>query len=140
MPERVASHFNSAGIANGWMSRDAMLGWQIATTALVAALFQGIVLLQSRLPTEFVNLPNREYWLATERRAMTDTWIRNMVLTVGCLLMIFFMALFHLVYLGNQAATPRLPSGLRSMTVLMLVATSGVIVATFLRFTRKPAP
>ena len=140
LPERVASHFNSAGIANGWMTRDANLVWQIATTAFVAALIQGIALLQSRLPTQLVNLPNRDYWLAPERRAMTDAWIRNLVLAIGCLLMLFFMALFRQVYLANLAATPRLTGGVRPLTALMLVATAGLIVATVLRFARKPAP
>lgn len=139
LPARVASHFNPAGNANGWMARDTYLAWQIGTIAAVAALLQGIVLLQSKLPSQFVNLPHRDYWLAAERRGATDAWVRGLVLAIGCLLMAFFMAVFHLVYLANQAATPHLPDTLRPLTVLMLLATLGIILLTVLHFARKPA-
>ena len=94
LPARVASHFDGAGRANGWMSRDAMLGWQLGTVLFIAARFEGIVALQPLLPAEVVNLPHRDYWLAPERRAATDAWISSLLRATGGLLMVFFMALF----------------------------------------------
>jgi serine/threonine-protein kinase len=139
LPERVMSHFDGAGRANGWMTRDAFLGWQVGTLGLLALLFEGIVLLQARLPREFVNIPHRDYWLAPGRRAATDTWISALVLLPGCLVMLFFMALFHQVYRVNVDGTRELtpnPAWLAAALVLAVLAVAAVTVA---RFARKPA-
>ena len=139
LPARVASHFDGAGRANGWMSRDAMLGWQLGTVLFIAALFEGIVALQPLLPAEFVNLPHRDYWLAPERRAATDAWISSLLRATGGLLMVFFMALFHSVYrvnlTGDRILTPN-PGWLAAAVTLSVIV---VIVATLARFARKPA-
>lgn len=139
MPERVASHFNAAGTANGWMTRDEELGWQLGTITVVAALLQGIVLLQPKLPPEFVNVPHREYWFAPERRATSEAWISNLVLSVGCLLLLFFIGLFHLVYRANLTSKPQLPPIVGPLGVLLLLASLSIIATTVLRFARKPA-
>jgi uncharacterized membrane protein len=139
LPERVMSHFDGSGRANGWMTRDVFLGWQAGTLVFLAVLFEGIVLLQPRLPREFVNLPHRDYWLAPERRATTDTWISALVLLPGCLVMMFFMALFHQVYRvnvdGSRELTPN-PAWLAAALVLAVLAVAAVAIA---RFARKPA-
>jgi uncharacterized membrane protein len=139
LPERVASHFNSAGDANGWMTRNAQLGWQIGTVTFVAALLQGIAMLQPRLPTAFINVPNRDYWLAPSRRAASDARIGNMVRSIGCLVLLFFIALFHLVYLANLSPAPRLSPVLGSLSALLLLAIVGIVATTVLHFARKPA-
>ncbi len=139
LPARVMSHFDAAGRPNGWMTRDAFLAWQAGTLLFLAALFEGIVLLQSRLPKELVNLPHRDYWLAPERRAATDAWVSGLVLTIGCLLMAFFMALFHQIYRANLAGGPQPLTGVGPLTALMGLASAAVILVTLRRFARKPA-
>jgi uncharacterized membrane protein len=139
LPERVMSHFDGAGRANGWMSRDALLGWQLGTVLLITVLFEGLVALQSLLPSESVNLPHRDYWLAPERRAATNAWISSLLRVTGCLLMVFFMALFHSVYrvnlTGARILTPN-PGWLATTLTLSVLI---VVVATLARFFRKPA-
>lgn len=139
MPERVASHFNAAGQANGWMTRDAQLAWQLGTVTFLALLFQGIVLLQPRLPVELINVPNRAYWFAPERRAASDEWIAGLVLSIGCLTLLFFIGLFQLVCRANLSPAPRLPAGLGALGPLLLLAILGLAATTILRFARKPA-
>ncbi|MEO6875869.1 MAG: DUF1648 domain-containing protein [Opitutaceae bacterium] len=106
LPERVAAHFNGIGQPNGWVSRDALLGWQIGAMAFLAALFCGIAYLQPCLPTDFINLPHRDYWLASERRAATDAWIAGLIFAVGSLVVAFLMFVFHLVYRVNLTPEP----------------------------------
>jgi uncharacterized membrane protein len=139
LPERVASHFDGTGRANGWMTRSAFLAWQAGTLLFLAALFESIVLLQTRLPREYVNLPHRDYWLAPERRAATDAWVGSLVLAIGCLVMTFFIALFHQVYRINLEGDPRLLAGVRPLTTLLGLASVTVIALILLRFARKPA-
>jgi serine/threonine-protein kinase len=139
LPERVAAHFNRAGDANGWMSRNAQLGWQIGTVTFVAVLLQGIVLLQSRLPVESINVPNRNYWFAPERRAASDGWISGLVYSLGSLVQLFLIAVFHHVYRANLAATPQLSPTFRPLSIFLLLAIAGLVAFTILRFARRPA-
>jgi len=139
LPERVAAHFDAAGRANGWMSRHAHTAWHIGTLLFITALFQGIALLQSRLPKDYVNIPHRAHWLAPERAAATHAWIAGAVLLLGCTVMIFFIALFHLLYRANLANPPLLGSAVWWLTGGLLATVAGVIATLVARFGRKPA-
>jgi len=139
LPERVMSHFDFSGRANGWMSRDAFLGWQAGTLLFLTALLEGIVLLQPRLPREFINLPHRDSWLAPGRRAATDAWISALVLLPGCLVLLFFMALFHQVYRANVAGARGLTPNPGWLGAALVLAVIGLIAAILARFARNPA-
>lgn len=139
LPDRVATHFNGAGRANGWMSRGAHTAWHLATVGFVAVLIQGIVWAGDRLPPEYVNLPRRAYWLAPERAAATRAWIAGGVQLLGCALLAFFLALFHLIYRANLTPAPALSGAVWWLTGGLLAFTAGWVVALFLRFGRAPA-
>ncbi|HEX2860777.1 MAG TPA: DUF1648 domain-containing protein [Lacunisphaera sp.] len=138
LPDRIAAHFNGSGQPDGWLSRGQQTAWHIGTVLFLAAVFQGIAALQPRLPKEYVNLPHRDYWLAPERAAATHAWVNGIVLRLGCAVMLFFIALFHLLYRANLTAQPRLDGTVWWLTggLLAMVATS--LVALVRKFGRKP--
>lgn len=138
LPARVASHFNAAGHANGWMTRDAQFGWQVGPVTFLAFIFFGISWLQPRLPREFVNLPHRDFWLAPERRAATDAWISGLLFACGSLVMAFLIYLFHLVYCANLTANPRLPAGFGAAGILLVLLLIGMVLTVVFRFARTP--
>jgi hypothetical protein len=45
LPPRMASHFNAAGEANGWMTRGMSLDWSVGSVALVAAVFSVVAII-----------------------------------------------------------------------------------------------
>ena len=139
LPERVATHFNAAGQANGWMTRGQHAAWHVITLLFLAGLFQGIAWLQPRLPREYVNLPHREYWLAPERAAATHAWVAGAVLLLGCALMLFFIALFQLIYQANLSTPPRLNLAVWWLTGGLLTVLAGVMIVLLAKFGRKPA-
>lgn len=139
LPERVATHFNAAGYPDGWLSRGQQTAWHIGTVLFLAAVFQGIVWLQPRLPKEYVNIPHRDHWLAPERAAATHAWIGGTVLLLGCGLMGFFIALFHLLYRANLSGQPRLGPAVWWLTGVLLATTGLALVALVARFRRPPA-
>jgi Protein of unknown function (DUF1648) len=139
LPERVATHFDAAGRPDGWMSRDNQTKAHLGLVLLIAALLEGLARLGPRLPDALVNLPHRDHWLAPERRAATHAWIAGLVRLLGCVLLGFFLALFHLVYRANLSSTPML-TGPVGLLVGGLLATVGLILAgVLLRFARPPA-
>lgn len=138
LPERVAAHFNGSGRPDGWLSRGLHTAWHVGTILFLAALFQGIALLQARLPKEYINLPHRDHWLAPERAAATHAWVAGAVLMMGCAVMLFFLALFHLLYRANLSGAPRLGGPVWWLTGGLLAVVAGALVALVFKFRRKP--
>jgi len=139
LPERVATHFNAAGQADGWMTRNNQTKAHIGLVFFIAAMIEGLARFSPRLPDGLVNLPHRDHWLAPERRAATHAWLAGLIRLIGCVLMLFFLALFHLVYRANLGGTPMLPAP-AGLLVGALLATIGLLLAGgFLRFARPPA-
>ena len=68
LPERVPSHFDAQGVVDGWMSRDAFVATMAFVYGMTGGLFLAVVKFLPRMPNSMINLPNRDYWLAPERR------------------------------------------------------------------------
>ena len=68
LPETMASHFGAGGRPNDYMSKVPFF-WFLAASAggSVALVFAAAGMLR-RLPTRWINIPNRDYWLATDER------------------------------------------------------------------------
>ncbi len=71
LPEPMASHFSGGGQPDAWMSKAGFfLAMALIGGGSVAAVFAAPILVRVT-PKRLVNLPNRDYWLATdERRAI----------------------------------------------------------------------
>ena len=91
LPATVASHFNGAGEADGWSSKARFFQLMGAVLALLVGTGLGIPLLLAVIPTRWVNLPHRDYWLAPERAAHTRAVIQT------------YLAWFHTATLGLMA-------------------------------------
>ncbi len=79
LPERVATHFDGQGFADGWSSRTEFYWTTLAMIIGTGLLSLGIIWLVSRIPAAHINLPNKDYWLAPERRVATlDVMGRHM--------------------------------------------------------------
>jgi hypothetical protein len=108
LPPLVASHFGASGTANGFMTR---IFYTVFMVAFVTGLPAFVVLLtwyavgnaRARL-----NLPNRDYWLAPERRAETIAFLRAGILWFGVLLITFMCYAHALVVLANEEQPPKL--------------------------------
>jgi uncharacterized membrane protein len=70
-PSVVPSHFDAAGRPNAWSPREEFFLLQVGVTLGIAALFIGISRLLKSAPASLINLPNKSYWLASERREET---------------------------------------------------------------------
>ena len=110
LPDTVASHFDAAGAADGWMPRTGYLVFMLGAIALLPLLLAFVPRLALATAGNRINLPNRDYWLAPERRAATLEYMHTHSARFGVLLAAFLAYVHLLVVLANKAAVPRLPS------------------------------
>ena len=110
LPDEVASHFNAAGQADGWMSKTAFVTFVLLMQIGLAAMMFGIGWLIKVLPISMVNIPNREYWLAEERREQTLEESQSMMAWIAAATAIFLMVIFYLTFEANIGKEKQLNS------------------------------
>ena len=136
-PARVPSHFDAAGHPNAWSSRDDFFVIQVGVTLLIAALFVGIPALLKSTPASLINLPNKGYWLAPERRQETMERLASSFEVFACATVLFLLVLFELTSFasrgGNLPTNTFLP-----VLVAYLVFSAGWTVALIRTFARVP--
>ena len=129
LPHVIASHFDVAGRPNGWMSREAFVGVYAGVVLLLTIVFSTILF----VPPSLLNLPNKEYWLAPERRAATVTRVAGELTSFANATLVLVLATFELAFRAN------LPGGTFAAEVMWVVL--GVylifIVARLVRFVRS---
>jgi uncharacterized membrane protein len=112
LPEQVATHFGFSGNPDGWSQRSAALwlmgGFGLGLPLLIVAISWALPL----LPVSSINMPNREYWLASERRDGTYQIIRCQMLWLACLLVCFMAGLHWLTIQANNRIPVRMPTPL----------------------------
>jgi len=101
LPETVATHFDGAGNPNGWMSKNGFVVFEVFLLIFVVGQFMLIPRLVSKMPDSLINLPNKDYWLAPERRAETMKVIRNYFEWFSTVLLFLFIAVNQLVFYSN---------------------------------------
>ena len=136
-PTRVPSHFDAAGRPNAWSSRDEFFFLQVGVTLLIAALFIGIPWLLKSTPASLINLPNKSYWLAPERREETMERLASSFEVFACATVLLLIVVFELTSLasrgGNLATNYFLP-----VLVAYLVFSAGWTVALIRTFANVP--
>lgn len=110
LPALVASHFDAAGRVNGHMTRGLYLAVMLLVSIVVPLL---LVVIPSRAlarPGARINLPNRDYWLAPERREETIRFLARQMAFFACLVLIFLCYVQWLVVRANALTPPMLDS------------------------------
>lgn len=137
LPERVASHFNASGAADGWMSRDSHLLLAAGLFIGMTALFVVIGASMRRLPARWISLPNRDLWLSGDREAQTRRELAAWCYGFGALLNLFLAVVFQLVYLANFTEPPALDSTVMLACLVAYLGLSlGGVIAMISRYSR----
>ena len=126
LPERMASHFDASGVANGWMSRDSYVWFMVGTVTFVSLLMVGTFSLIRYLPNAVINIPRRDYWLAPERRDETARTLARFGLLMAGFEGLFFLAIHLLVVAANKSQPATLSNDVWWLLAAFL-ATTGVL-------------
>ncbi len=137
LPERVASHFGSSGAADSFMSRDGYVIFMLIFVVGLPLVMTGFMTLVFRSATTSLNIPNRDYWLASERRAGTVAFLTRHSMRFGAGLTVFLSYVHWLVVQANlrQAAVlsnTAIYTGL-ALFVLTIVLWTGWLLLAFRR-------
>lgn len=101
LPQLLASNFDGAGNPNGWMSKEAFLSLEAGLLTFILGAFALVPFVMARAPHSVINLPRRDFWLASERKAETVLTIRKYFEWFSVLLIALFIAVNHIVFLTN---------------------------------------
>jgi uncharacterized membrane protein len=102
LPPLVASHFGTSGTANGFMPRTFYVRFMLALVLGLPTIMTFVTWRALGSSNARINLPNRDYWLAPERRAETIAFLRTALLWLGVLLVAFLCFAHWLVVLANR--------------------------------------
>jgi hypothetical protein len=90
LPERMASHFGASGQPDGFTSPQGFFGTMALLGGGVVVSLLVLPALLRYCPPQLINLPNRDYWLAPERRAASirrlGVWLSWFAFATGALL------------------------------------------------------
>lgn len=138
LPNTVASHFGGSGLPNGWMARQSFVQVEVGTSFVIALVMLGVYALGALCPMEFMNLPNKPYWLAPERRETARHMIVSFALRFGILIQLFLQATFVLAAQANLQPEPRMSPAFWLCFAAYLGATFILVIQMILRFMRAP--
>jgi len=139
LPKTLASHFSGAGHATCWMTR-AQFFITFAAAAIPALAIEFFVPPAIAKTTgNRLNLPNKEYWLAPERRAATFTYLQRFFAWYGCAILLLEVITMDLAIRANFQNPPEISTGPINFAISAFVILSvAAVVAVFRRFS-KPA-
>ncbi|MBS0380081.1 MAG: DUF1648 domain-containing protein [Proteobacteria bacterium] len=138
LPATVASHFGAGGNPNGSMSRNAYLSVMLALVAIVPLVMSVAPAHTLRNPDARINLPNRDYWLAPERREQTIQALLGQIRWFAAALLVFLCYTNVLVVRANALAPPHLNGAALGLGVLLLLASLAVWALLLIARFRRP--
>jgi hypothetical protein len=139
LPGLVAVHFNAAGTANGFMTREGcrtfMLTFTLGAPAFVVAV---TALLPRLIPTSMINIPNRLYWLAPERSEESLAFLSEQGVWFGCILLVFLSSVDWMLVKANASTPPNFPATLFTSSMVAFFGAAGFWTLRMLRHFRLP--
>jgi uncharacterized membrane protein len=134
---RMASHFGPHGeVTNGQSKEQFFMSMAVVVGVSFVAGFV-VPLLIGIMPASMINLPNKQYWLAPERRKKTMRYLSMKMGWFACVL------LFLQLFVASEAISANMPShgqfaiGATFAVLFGLVAFMGVWTVMLMRHFRR---
>ena len=138
LPEHVAIHFGQGGAPNGWASNLESTFLMIGFNVLVFCGLYFSPKLISALPSKWISLPNRDYWMAPEHRAQTVEQFRNRLWQYGVVVFLFMFSVGLLAIDANLSEPIRLNERLFLTALIIFLAFTAYWTVALLRAFRIP--
>ena len=140
MPDSMATHFGAGMEADRWSEKQSFfLTYALVEVGMLVILLVP-VFLQKWVPVSMINMPNREYWFAPERREATWLEVTKFGLGMTAATLGFMIALAEVMFRANLAdtATPKLgPAFFWVLGAYLAIVAAGTI-QFYRRFAHTP--
>lgn len=137
-PAILWSHFSANGLPDGRMPKGGFFVMWIGLTALPTALGFGYDLLLRRLPIANISMPNKEWWLAPERREATFRDLSDMVAWLTASVSVFLGATNVAIVTANAHAPVQLGSAITVNVLVLLAVVAAIVIGYLLHWSRTP--
>jgi serine/threonine-protein kinase len=135
LPARMASHFAASGMPNGWMTKSQFFITYAMVFLPALAVEFWVARRIAKKPDAKINLPNKEYWLAPERRAETFAYFESFFAWYGCAFLALLVFAMGLAMHSNLDPLPELPTGpIASALVAFVLFNLAAVIAMLRRF------
>jgi uncharacterized membrane protein len=101
LPMKMASHFGPDGTPNGWMPSGIFIKLSLGAVVFLTVLLLAVSFKMRSLDAAKINLPNKDYWLAPERREGTADFLSGYFLWFGTATLLLMLDVFHQVFRYN---------------------------------------
>ncbi len=108
----------------------------LVTVAVMALTFLGFGLAMPKMPNSIINLPNKDYWLAPERRQQTLDYMLSRFMWLGSITMLLLLDVFQQSFQVHLGKATKLNHVLLSLGAYLAVTTAWCI-AIYSKFRKK---
>ncbi len=128
-PPTMAAHFNVIGQPDRFVSKADFFSFEIQTVFVVIGLAIITPMLLVIIPMQFINIPNREYWLSSARRPVVLHRLGTFLDVLFITILVVVQAAFELAVYANLHSPI-----LFSSQYMMLCIAGFVLFSLFLLF------
>lgn len=139
LPEMVSTQFDAYGTPLRSMSRANFAMFHVGFVVFMSGIFAGMGYLLTRVPVKYLNIPNKDYWLAPERRRETLEGLRQDLCVMGLIVGAFVMLIDYFVMDAAQRNARGMSPETLSILVSCMAAVTGLLVARLLIKFRRPS-
>ena len=138
LPEKVAIHFGAGGAADSFSDKMDAAIIQIGLIVFMFLIFWGISVWMGKMPDSMFNLPNKHYWLGTERRTGTVKYMQSSLLWIGAITNVFLVCTFQMIINTNLDQTNSLGISFWAIFVVYIAATFIFVIKIMNKFKSIP--
>lgn len=121
------------------MTRDGYRTFMLVFVTLLPLFVLAMAGWLPRLVPGAVNVPNRQLWMAPERRQASLDFLLAHAAWLGCVMVLFVVAIHKLLLDANAASSPRLPQPQFFVLMVGFVLALLIWIALLLvRFRKRP--
>ena len=139
LPDRIATHFDFSGNANGYQEKSTYLTVMVTIGAVVNGVFFILYHVMGRIPEKFINLPRKEFWFAApERKAFVMERLKVSLLLPGVITNFVLCLAQQAIYQANvKDPVFTLPLGFLPFLIGVVII---VVIVISITLTRLPKP
>ena len=129
-PQQMAAHFNAQGDPDRFVTKSEFFWFQIQTLFIVVLVSLPLQVLLLVVPPNLINMPNREYWLAPERKEETLGRLSDFGSLMFGVILLAILAAFEISVYANLQTPVHFNAGLMGA---VMFAAMGLIVLMLIR-------